>query len=168
VRQLLKIFIDICLFRANAEQLPYSFFLMMLCIITYIIAGMALSLINLSLNKAILIVGVDVAMMLSFIYTGLWIRSFFNRAIKTITAIAGTGTLFTVISLPLAMILTNQPKDQASIFSVIYYLLVAIWNVGVLGHILRGALSMPLWVGITIALMYFYVNINVLRVLSLA
>jgi hypothetical protein len=167
VRQLLKIFVDICLFRANAEQLPYSFFLMAFCIITYMISGMAVSLINLSVSKAILIVIVDTAMLLSFIYVALWIRSYFNRAMKTITAIAGTNTLFTVIGLPLAMVLSNQPKDQASIFSVIY-LIVAIWNVGVLGHILRSALNMPSWVGITVALMYFYVSINVLWALSVA
>ena len=166
MRQLLKIFVDICLFRANAEQLPYSFFLMVFCIITYMISGMAVSLINLSVSKAILIVIVDTAMLLSFIYTGLWIRSFFNRAIKTITAIAGTNTLFTIIGLPLAMALNNQPKDQASIFSMIY-LILAIWNVGVLGHILRSALNMPSWVGIIIALMYFYVSINVLWALSI-
>jgi hypothetical protein len=159
--------VDICLFRANAEQLPYSYFLMMLCIITYMMTGMAVSLINLSISKSILIVVVDTAMLLSFIYTALWIRSFFNRAIKTITAIAGTNTLFTIVGLPLAMALNNQPKDQASIFSVMY-LILAIWNVGVLGHILRSALNMPSWVGITIALMYFYVSINVLWALSVA
>ena len=167
MQQLLKIFIDICLFRANAEQLPYSYFLMMLCIITYMITGMAVSLVNLSAGKAILIVVVDTAMMLSFIFVGLWIRNFLNRAIKTITAIAGTGSIFTIIGLPLMMALNNQPKDQASIFSVLV-LIVVIWNVGVLGHILRSTLSMPSWVGITIALMYFYVSINVLSVLSMA
>jgi len=167
VQPLLKIFVDICLFRAKPEQLPYSFFLMMLCIITYVATGMAVSLINQSLGKAILIVVVDTAMMLSFIFVGLWIRNFLNRAIKTITAIAGTGTLFTIVGLPLMMALNNQPKDQTSIASLLV-LIVVIWNVGVLGHILRNALSMPSWVGVTIALMYFYVSINVLSVLSLA
>ena len=167
MQPLLKIFVDICLFRAKPEQLPYSFFLMMLCIITYVATGMAVSLINQSLGKAILIVVVDTAMMLSFIFVGLWIRNFLNRAIKTITAIAGTGTLFTIVGLPLMMALNNQPKDQTSIASLLV-LIVVIWNVGVLGHILRNALSMPSWVGVTIALMYFYVSINVLSVLSLA
>jgi len=167
VQQLLKIFVDICLFRAKPEQLPYSYFLMMLCIIAYMVSGMAVSLINQSVSKAVLIVVVDTVMMLSFIYVGLWIRSFLNRARKTITAIAGTGTLFTIIGLPLMMALNNQPKDQSSIFSVLI-LIVVIWNVAVVGHILRSALSMPSWVGVTIALMYFYVSINVLSVLSLA
>ena len=139
----------------------------MLCIITYMATGMAVSLINQSLGKAMLIVIVDTAMMLSFIFVGLWIRNFLNRAIKTITAIAGTGTLFTIVGLPLMMALNNQPKDQTSVVSLLI-LIVVIWNVGVLGHILRNALSMPSWVGVTIALMYFYVSINVLTVLSIA
>ena len=167
MQQLSKIFLDICLFRANPEQLPYSFFLMLLCIITYGVSGMAISLINLSMSKAILIVVVDVALMVGFIYVGLWIRNFLNRAVKTITAVAGTGTLFTIIGLPLMMALNHQPKDQASIFSVLY-LIVVIWNLAVLGQILRSALSLPSWVGIVIALMYFYVSINVLTVLSMA
>ena len=167
MQPLLKIFVDICLFRAKPEQLPYSYFLMMLCIITYVATGMAVSLVNQSLSKAILIVVVDTAMMLSFIFVGLWIRNFLNRTVKTITAIAGTGTLFTIVGLPLMMALNNQPKDQTSIFSLLV-LIIVIWNVGVLGHILRSALSMPSWVGITIALMYFYVSINVLSVISMA
>lgn len=165
--QLIKIFIDICLFRAKPEQLPYSFFFMILTIITYMTAGMVVSLVNQSAEKAILVVIVDTLMLVGFTYAGLWIRGFLNRSIKTLTAIAGTGTFFTLMGLPLMLALHDQPPNQPSFYSFMVLALV-VWNVGVLGHILRNTLSLPSWAGIGIAVLYFYTSIRVLAVLSIS
>ena len=165
--QLVKIFVDMCLFRAKPEQLPYSLFLLLLTIITYMAAGMVVSLVNQTMAKAVLIVIVDTAMLLGLAYAGLWIRGFLNRGVKTITAILGTGTLFTLMGLPLMLLLHDQPADQPSFYSLLVLVLM-VWNIGVLGHILRSALSMPMWVGTSIALLYVYTSIRILAVLSIA
>ena len=166
MQPLLKIFVDICLFRAKPEQLPYSFFLMMLCIITYMAAGMGLNIIDLPLNKAILITVLDVAMMVGFTFAGLWIRNFLNRVVKTLTAIAGTGVIFTVAVIPLVLALPPQPSEQGSIFSLLL-LGIVMWNIGVLGHILANVLSFPFWAGIGVAIMYFYISYKVVAMLSI-
>jgi hypothetical protein len=105
-------------------------------------------------------------MMVGFTYTGLWIRSFLNRAVKTLTAIAGTGVIFTVAVIPLVLALPAQPSEQGSIFSLLL-LGIVLWNMGVLGHILSNALSFPFWAGIGVAIMYFYVSYKVVAMLSI-
>jgi hypothetical protein len=166
VQPLLKIFVDICLFRAKPEQLPYSFFLMMLCIITYAFVGMGLNIIDLPFNKAILVTGLDVSMMVGLTCAGLWIRSFLNRAVKTLAAIAGTGVLFTLAVIPVVLVLPEQPDAQGGIFSLLL-LVIVMWNMGVLGHILSNALSFPFWAGIGVAIMYFYISYKAVAMLSI-
>lgn len=126
-----------------------------------------LCLVNLSVSKSILVVTVNTVMMLGFSLAGLWIRSLVNRAVKTITAVTGTGILFTLLALPLMIVLHDQPQNQITMASLLVSLLV-IWNIGVLGHILRNALSLPAWAGIGIAVVYFYTWIRVLAALSIA
>ncbi len=166
VQPLLKVFIDICLFRARPEQLPYSTFLTMACIIAYMVAGMGLNLLELKVGKAVLVTLLDVAMMVGFTLAGLWIRSFLNRALKTLAAIAGTGTLFTLAVIPIVLALPEQAGEQTSLISLLLLALV-LWSIGVLGHILSSALSIPLWAGVGVAIMYFYISYKVVAMLAI-
>lgn len=130
------------------------------------VVSMGLNIIDLSLTKAILVTVLDVAMMVGFTCTGLWIRSFLNRAVKTLTAIAGTGVIFTLAVIPLVLALPEQPEQQGGIFSLLI-LVVVMWNIGVLGHILSNALSFPLWAGVGVSIMYFYISYKVVAMLSI-
>lgn len=167
MQQILKAFLDICLFRTKPEQLPYSHFLMILAIIAYILADMWVNLVTQNLSKTILVVIVETAMLLGFTYAGLWIRDFLNRMVKTVTAIAGTSTIFTLGKYPLMTILQSQPKGQTSIVSL-FVIGLMIWNVAVLGHILRSSLSLPTWAGAGISVLYFIFYIKILTLLSIA
>jgi hypothetical protein len=167
VQQLLKIFLNICLFRAKPEQIPFSPFLMLLAIISYILADMWVSLVHQSVSKAILVVTVETAMLLGFTYAGLWIRDFPNRLVKTVTAVAGTSAIFTLGRYPWMTLLQSQPKGHISIASL-FIMALMIWNVAVLGHILRSALNLPSWAGAGIAVLYFIFYIKVLTLLSIA
>jgi hypothetical protein len=166
VQQLLKVFVDIALFRAKPEQLPYSYFLLMLCIITYMVTGMGLNLIDLNVNKALLVTGLDTALMVGLTCAGLWIRSYLNRVIKTLTAIAGTSVLFTVAVIPLVLMLPDPDTGQTSVISLLL-LAIVMWNMAVLGHILSSALDFPVWAGVGVAIMYFYISYKVAAMLAI-
>jgi hypothetical protein len=130
------------------------------------VIGMGLNVIDLPLNKAILVTLLDVIMMVGFTCAGLWIRSFLNRAVKTLTAVAGTGAVFTLAVIPIVLALPDQANEQGGIFSLML-LVIVMWNIGVLGHILSNALSFPLWAGIGVAIMYFYISYKVVAMLSI-
>jgi hypothetical protein len=140
---------------------------MALTIITYILADMWVSQVNQSFNKAALVATVDALMLLGCAYAGLWIRDYLNRAVKAVTAIAGTSAIFTVGKFPLMMALHSQPKHLGSVPHILV-IVIMIWNVAVLGHILRSALSLPSWAGAGIAMLYFIFYIKVLTLLSIA
>lgn len=164
---LIKLFFAICRLRQAPQDIPFSPVLQYASILTYIVTGYFISLINQTVNQAIATVTLDTVLMLALGYGGLWVRGFEARATQTITALAGTGTLFAIFTLPLWLWLQGLPPDQALLPSLFVNALL-IWNIVVIGHILRHALTMPFWAGIGIALFYFIIAIRMLKFMVLA
>ena len=160
---LLKLFVDLCRFRAAPQDLPYSHFLMVLCIVCYFAVGFAISLSEQSLGLAVVTAGADTGLMIGLAFLGLWIRDTIPRAVQTITALAGTGTLFELVGWPLVTFLQQLEEGEASILSLLLLGLV-IWNISVIGNILRHALNIPMWVGTGVALLYIYTSLRVMSV----
>lgn len=164
---LIKLFFDICRLRSNPEDLPYSKALQGLSILAYVLVDLAISVMGQSFGHAILVVIVDTCLLLGLAYASLWIRSFLGRSTQTITALAGTGVLFGIMSFPIMVWLQGITNDQPSTVSLLLLILIT-WNVAVIGHILKSSLSIPFWAGIGIAVMYVYTSLRVMSVLFIA
>jgi drug/metabolite transporter (DMT)-like permease len=161
---LIKLIIDICLLRAKPGDLPYSKFLLILCLITYMILGVAITLSNQSVTKSILIVIVDTSLLLIFAYGALWFRNQLNRATQMVTALAGSGVLFTALSIPIVFWLQQIDPSEPSPISLLLLLIFA-WNVAVIGYILQHALNVKYWVGFGISATYVYVSLRLMNTL---
>lgn len=161
------IFIDLCRLRATPQQLPYSHFLMLLTIICYLLAGLVISLLDQRFGLALLSASVDTAMLVGFTYLGLWTLDRSTRAVKTITALCGTGTLFVFIGWPLMAWLQELGNTPAGSLSLLLLTLV-VWNIVVIGNILRHTLEVPMWIGSGVALLYVYTSLRVMSVLYVA
>jgi hypothetical protein len=164
---LLKLYRDICLLRAAPQDLPFSHFLMLLCILCYALVGLGVSLLDQGLGLSLLSAGVDTALMIGLAYLGLWIRDRGARAVQTITALTGTGAFFGLLGWPLIASLQQVADNTPSSLSLLLLALI-VWNITVIGHILRHALDIPLWVGTGVALLYIYTSIRVMSVLHIA
>ncbi|WP_455218080.1 hypothetical protein [Kaarinaea lacus] len=164
---LLKLFVDLCRFRAAPQDLPYSQFFMALCIACYTVVGFAISLSEQPFGQSIIIAAADTSLMVGLAYLGLWARDSLPRATQTVTALAGTGTLFELIGWPLVTYLQSLGEGETSLLSLLL-LGIVIWNIVVIGHILRHALELPMWVASGIALLYIYTSIRVMSVLYVA
>lgn len=162
-----KFYLDICLLRANAEDIPASRFLMILTISLYFALSLAITLVDNTFGKAISTVLIGLIMMIGFAQAGLWVRSFMNRSVQTVTALAGTGIVFNTMSLPLIMLASSYPAEQL-MFPRYLLLLLLFWNIAVIGHILKSALSVPFWAGIGISVLYVFTYLRVVRVLLVA
>jgi hypothetical protein len=116
------------------------------------------------MNTAIASVVIDTALMLALAYAGLWVRTFENRTTQTITALAGTGILFGIFAAPIMYLISYNTSDEVSIASFVFLILV-MWQISVIGHIMRHALSIPFWAGFGISLFYIYTSFRVMSFL---
>ena len=164
---LLKMFADLCLLRAEPQNLPYSRFLMLFCISCYFLLGFVVSIQEQNLVMAVVSAGADTGLIIGLPYLGLWIRDSIPRAVQTITALTGTGALFEMVGWPLVTFLQQLEKGETSNLSLVLLALV-IWNITVIGNILRHSLEVPMWVGTGIALLYIYTSIRVMAALYVA
>lgn len=164
---LLKMFIDLCRLRAEPQNLPYSNFLMLFCIGCYFLLGFAVSIQGQGFGLAVVSAGADTGLIIGLAYLGLWIRDSIPRAVQTITALTGTGALFELLGWPLVTFLQQLEKGETSNLSLLLLALV-IWNITVIGNILRHSLEVPMWVGTGIALLYIYTSLRVMAALYVA
>ena len=161
---LLIMFVDLCRMRTRPQDLPHSQFLMLICIGCYFLLGLATAVLEKGFGLAILAAGADTVLLVSLAYFGLHMRGYSARAIQTITALTGTGALFELVGWPMVIFLQQLEEGQSSSLSLVLFALV-IWNIMVIGNILRYALDVPMWVGVSIALLYIYVTLRVMAVL---
>jgi len=164
---ILKLFVELCRFRSAPQDLPFSRFLMMLSIGAYFIVGLFISNGEQTFGLAIVTTSVDTGLLVSLAYLGLWVRDSIPRAVQTVTALAGTGALFELAGWPLVSFLQTLEEGQTSVLSLLLFVLI-IWNITVIGHILKHALELPMWIGTGIALLYIYTSLRVMSVLYVA
>lgn len=161
---LLILIINIMRLRAAPQDLPYSRFLMLACVGAYLLMGLVISLLDQGFGLALLSAGIDTGLLIGLAYLALWIRNYQGRTVQTVTAFAATGTLFELIGWPLVAYLQQSDGSSLSIL----LLLLIIWNISVIGHILRHAVDVPMWVGTGVALLYIYTSIRVMVALQIA
>lgn len=161
---LFNLMMDICLLRANPGDLPYSKFLLVVCLAAYMILGFAITLSNQPITHSALIVSVDTSLMLMFTYGALWFRNQLDRATQTVTALAGVGVFFTALSIPIVLWLQRIDPGEPSPISLLLLLIFA-WNVAVIGYILQHALNVKYWIGFGIAATYVYMSLRLMNTL---
>jgi len=167
MKTLIILIINIMRLRAAPQDLPHSRFLMLLCVGAYLLMGLVISLMNQSFGLALLSASIDTALLIGLAYLALWIRNYQGRTMQTVTAFAATGTLFEFIGWPLVAYLQQTSADNPSNLSVLLLVLI-VWNIAVIGHILRHAVDVPMWVGTGVALLYIYTSIRVMVALQIA
>lgn len=166
---LLNLFFNICRLRANPQDIPSSTFLMVLALLSYGLFSLLISIIEIPIGNAILSSSVDTLLLMGLAIVSLWIRNLPERKTQTITALAGTGTLLQLVAWPILFWL-SQDNDTLSEFSLLRWILLILvfWNVVVIAHILRHALSVTYTIGAGIALLYVYLSIRIADILFIA
>ncbi|MCF6255356.1 MAG: hypothetical protein L3J98_06025 [Gammaproteobacteria bacterium] len=164
---LIILIFNIMRLRAAPQDLPHSRFLMLLCIGAYLLMGLVIAALDQTFGLALLSAGIDTLLLIGLAWLALWIRGYQGRIIQTVTAFAATGTLFAFMGWPLVAYLQQTSADDPSSLSILLLVLV-IWNISVIGHILRHAVDVPMWIGTGIALLYIYTSIRVMVALQIA
>lgn len=159
---LIRLFLNICLFDKGPQDVPASPVLLKLALSAYFVIGMALTVMETPWLEAILLVLLEMAMLLAFIWVGLMAAAKMNRWLQTSIAMLGTDVLLSSIALPLKAVLLANP--DIGILHLLLLLLM-LWQIGVVAHILRHALSQTLAIGLALSIVYVLFSLQVLVLL---
>ena len=164
--QLIKMFWDICAVKAAPQDLPVSSFLLGLALLAYLVTGAVVAAFQWPLSQAIFAALLDTVFLTVLSRVLLWARMLSGRFVQTLTALAGSGAVMTVIALPLVLWQSFVGVTDANAPTLPSWLLMIwmIWNVVVVGHILRHALSTVLPLGIGLAAVYAYITFQLMRI----
>ena len=164
--QLVKLFWDICALKAAPQDLPASSFLLMLVLAAYFVTGAVVAAFQWPLSQALVAALLDTVFLTIISRVLLWARMLSARFIQTLTALAGSGTVMTLIALPLVLWQGLVGVTDVNVPTLPSWLLMVwmIWNVVVVGHILRHALSTVLPLGIVLAAVYAYITFQLMRI----
>ncbi len=163
MQQLLSAFLDIIMLRRGPQDLPASQFLMVSALLCYTASGLALFLTQIpSLGGALAELSVVLALEAGFFVALLALQGKLSRAVQTLTALWGTGTLLTLVGLPLHMWIVAIPEGAPpATLPNLGVLLLLILSLVVAGHILREALELPLPAGILLVMSEFILSVFV-------
>lgn len=158
---ILNAFWKICLLRLGPQDLPTSNVLLALSLIVYGLSSIVVGLMSLTPMQALASGMVDVLIVSGLTFLLLWVRDLGARYIQTLTALAGSGAILAVFAAPVLWWQVQQP-DVVPLASTMLMMGLLTWNLVVVGHVLRHALTTKLFIGILIALVYLYVAISII------
>ncbi len=153
--RLLTIWLDICLLRAGPQDLPVSQLLLGLTLAGYLLISTLLALPGYPAFTALQIAVIDLILLTAFAGSILYLTGNLARINQTLSALAGAGTLLGLLALPLVQSLYRaQDAEQLSLPVLMFWLLLMGWNLLVVAHIIRHALSVILPIAVVIAVLY--------------
>ena len=164
---LITTFWKICLLRLAPQELPHSNFLMIYTVFAYVLVSVVVALLSLEVTPAILSAFVDVGLVASTTRLILWARGVDVRFVQTLTALMATGAILGIIALPLLW-WQVQLESMAVAMPGLLIITIWFWNLAIVGHILRHALSVHYSVGVMIALLYAYASFSIVKVFFMA
>lgn len=163
---LFDLFLEICLLRRGPQDVPLSPILLKLTLLAYGLSSLLILLLVTAAGSAILQALTDVALLAGLTYAALYSAKLGARYTQTLTALAGAGTVLGLLALPLFFWIGQAAQQQtdASVPGLLFLCLI-VWDLAVMSHVLRHALSVNRWMGLLYALAYFFISIMVRNLL---
>lgn len=164
--QLIKIFWDICRIKAGPQDLPKGHNLLIAAVLAGILVDSFASSILITKLAALDIVQIVIVynvLLLVAIYFLLRLIGYSERAIQTVTAIAGSGLLISLVLLP-GLIMMSFAAEGAKSFAI-FILIDNVWRIAVNAHIFRHALSVSLLMAMIISVSYLLFGVLIADVL---
>ncbi len=154
-----KAFLDICLLKKGPQDLPKSTVLLVLCLFMYTLIDVLLTVQSRPFVDALMVSLVDAGFLLGV--TSLILRQHqkLDRWHQTMTSLFGTGVILGIFIFPLVFGgIQNQYEAWLQQIIVVLFLIMVVWNVAVLAHIVRHAISTSMGIGIMIAILYIWMS----------
>jgi len=148
-----RAFFDICLLQKRPEDLPASVAFLFICLLSYTTTSILLAIPTQTIFNAVIAGSIETVLIMLITYLLLLVKGKKERWLQLTTALSGTGTIFGLLALPLFYWIAytaNVKSDHT--FENILVISLVIWNIAVMAHILRHALSASFFTGIFVSL----------------
>ncbi len=155
---LIKKIIDLCLLRANPQDLPPSTPQMFAALAVYYGADVVGVLDSAPLPQAMLAAAADTLLLAAATQLALRWRHLENRLPQTLMALAGSGALLGLLTMAAIAVL------QDILAPAWVWLVFLVWYLQVYSHILRQALSIPLAAAVALCVAYTLASLFVTSV----
>ncbi|HHJ80432.1 MAG TPA: hypothetical protein ENJ65_02240 [Candidatus Tenderia electrophaga] len=162
MKKVIEVFWQICLLKRAPQELPASSFLLLVSVLAYGMAGFLMGVMNMPAGQAFISSVLDIALVGSMTQLLLWIKDMGPRFQQAFTALMGSGAILGFLALPV-LFLQMQMGDQPAFIPSLMIISMVIWNLTVVGHILRHTISAPFFVGMLLAVTYMYVSMSIMR-----
>jgi hypothetical protein len=164
--QLIRVWFDICLLRRAPQELPASTYLLGFSVCCYALVSVLVSSQSYPFIQALLLTAVDLGLLVISVSSLLYLQRKTARINQTLSALAGSGSLMGIIALPLLLAIGPETVAEpvpATLLSL--WLLLLLWNLIVMAHIIRHALSSSFAIGFGVSLLYALLNMQVITTL---
>ncbi len=159
--KLLKTLFNICLLREGPEELPHSYVLLSLIIAISLVISLLIG----SIANNIKTAGLSsiAVLFFAFAFTKILLLKKPERFLQTFSAMLGTDTIISTVSLPSIYSLTYfKLGETANMFFSLTIFALIVWVVIVYGYIFSKALSSLMSYGIAISVAYVLLNFIIL------
>lgn len=159
---LLRLFLDICLYRKGPQDCPASDFLLGLTIAAnFIISSLViLSMTDTGILEAAGQAVLGLTILALFVTGALYITSKKERIGQTLTSAFACDSLISLLAASIVFAAGVLPIGGA--FINLTLLALMIWQVAVLSHIMKNALSIPLLAAFTLTIIYFMASYRII------
>ena len=161
MREIIRAFIDICLFRRGPQDIPASGFLLYLTLGAYAASNFLLALGRYTLGTAAMVSLTATLLLAVLTLSLLYLHGRAARVPQTLAALAGTGTVVAVLALPPIYWLHLQTGPAQLSLPDLLVLGLVVWSLAIIGHIIRHALATRLIVGLLVAIMFYWIAVSV-------
>ncbi len=145
------------------QDLPSSGTLLAVVLVAHTLMGVAVAAVSLGFRQALAAGIVDTALMCGLTTGLLVLRTLRERTVQTLTALAGAGTVIGVVAYPVSLWLhAAHEANESSPAAGLLLLAVLGWSLAVSAHVLRHALSAPYYIGLLIAVAFYWISVRVL------
>lgn len=156
MQQLFKLFWEICLLRRGPQDVPAAHVLFWPLVIVGLIVDLLIAVNFVDFQSALPMIITSTVVLFGVVIVLLYISGYGNRILQTLTALVGTGLIFSLIRLPLMLIIKLVPGNTGTFGFIEIFILV--WGLVVIAHILRHALSIQLFLAAALTFGYFMLS----------
>ena len=155
IKIILREFFSICLLRRKPQDLPASRLLLNVSLASYTVVNIVLALDRIEAVKAVQAGVLESVLVTLITLVILGSSHYIKRWVQTLTALAGTGCIMSLLALPVIYGSAHAGADAlVRTVLLLSYLGLLIWNVVVMAHIMRHALDTSFGFGVIFAMVY--------------
>jgi len=161
--QLFRVWSELCLLRRTPQDIPASGILLGISLCCYALVSVLVSLPGYGVGRALLLALTDLTLLFAFVCSLLLMQARAARINQTLSAMAGSGSVLGLVALPLLLATgAGASAETVPVSLAVLWLLLLLWNILVVAHIIRHALSSSWLVGFGLSLMYALISMQII------